>query len=191
MLSNLVFLLTASVLVSARPSVYDAQPYAKHLKARQSTYDNTSLEVDLGYSVYRGFTNTTANLNEWYGIRFAQPPIGNLRWQLPRAPMTNRSSVIDASSYGPQCPQSPSAGTSYNAANETATSEDCLFINVQTPNNATGPLPVFVSIHGGGYGEGSGRQDLTPLITTNDNAFVGVTIQYRVRGCFAKHYIRT
>lgn len=41
-------------------------------------------------------------------------------------------------------------------------------------------LPVLVWIHGGGYGQGSGKSDLTALITNNNNSFVGVTIQYRV-----------
>lgn len=39
-------------------------------------------------------------------------------------------------------------------------SEDCLFINVFVPPNATvgeGSLPVGVYIHGGGYSKGSGN----------------------------------
>lgn len=33
---------------------------------------------------------------------------------------------------------------------------------------------------GGGYGEGSGAYDLTPMISSNNNRFIGVDIQYRV-----------
>lgn len=36
------------------------------------------------------------------------------------------------------------------------------------------------TIKGGGYGVGNGRQDLTQIITSNNNSFVGVAIQYRV-----------
>ena len=39
---------------------------------------------------------------------------------------------------------------------------------------------MFVWIHGGGYGAGSGRQDLTSIINTNGNSFIGVTLQYRL-----------
>jgi carboxylesterase type B len=58
-------------------------------------------------------------------------------------------------------------------------SEDCLFLNVQSPANATN-LPVLIWIHGGGYGAGSGRQDFSDLLTTNENRFVVVSIQYRL-----------
>jgi len=41
-------------------------------------------------------------------------------------------------------------------------------------------LPVVVWIHGGGYGEGSGAYDLTAMIVTNNNSFIGVDMNYRV-----------
>jgi carboxylesterase type B len=79
--------------------------------------------------------------------------------------------------------QGPSAGTSIHPVNQTGADEDCLFLNVYAPANASSSspsLPVFVWIHGGGYGAGSGRQDITSFITANNNSFIGVTIQYRV-----------
>ena len=48
-----------------------------------------------------------------------------------------------------------------------------MFLNVYSPNNATGALPVLVWIHGGGYGAGNGREDLSSIINTNGNNFVG------------------
>ena len=58
-------------------------------------------------------------------------------------------------------------------------SEDCLFLNVQSPANASN-LPVLIYIHGGGYGAGNGRQDFSDLLNTNGNNFVVVSIQYRL-----------
>jgi carboxylesterase type B len=58
-------------------------------------------------------------------------------------------------------------------------SEDCLFLNVQSPANASN-LPVLIWIHGGGYGAGNGRQDFSDLLNTNGNNFVVVSIQYRL-----------
>ena len=39
---------------------------------------------------------------------------------------------------------------------------------------------MLVWIHGGGYGQGQGNQDLSSIINTNNDAFIGVAIQYRV-----------
>ncbi|KAK0843177.1 hypothetical protein LTR03_008833 [Friedmanniomyces endolithicus] len=176
----LFHLATLVAFAVASPTSYNARPYA-HAVKRQSSYDSSNLKVDLGYSVYEGYSNATAKLDVFKGIRFAAPPIGSLRWQTPRAPEQNRSSTIPATAYAPTCPQSgDSAYGTVQPANQSLASEDCLFLNIWTPSNATGPLPVFVWIHGGGYGAGSGRQDLTAFINTNDNAFVGVAIQYRL-----------
>lgn len=57
--------------------------------------------------------------------------------------------------------------------------EDCLYLNVYAPPNAT-RLPVLVWIHGGGYGLGDGTEDMTDIINANEKGFVAVTIQYRV-----------
>jgi len=115
-------------------------------------------------------------------IRFAAPPVGSLRWQAPQAPVTNRSSVIPATAFQAQCPQNPPAvGTEItpSAAAALFSTEDCLFLNVYAPANASN-LPVLVWIHGGGYGAGNGQQNLTAIINANNNSFVGVSIQYRV-----------
>jgi carboxylesterase type B len=58
-------------------------------------------------------------------------------------------------------------------------SEDCLFLNIQSPVNAKN-LPVLVWIHGGGYGAGNGRLDFSDILITNENSFVAVSIQYRL-----------
>ncbi|KAL9578635.1 MAG: hypothetical protein Q9203_007022 [Teloschistes exilis] len=38
-----------------------------------------------------------------------------------------------------------------------------------------------LDVDGGGYGAGQANYDLTEIINTNNNSFIGVTIQYRVR----------
>ncbi|KAG9185806.1 hypothetical protein G6011_07137 [Alternaria panax] len=178
LLSSLVAsLVTLSVAVAALPQ---SQPFREVLRKRQDTTNN-ALEVDLGYGVYQGSRNTSTGLNTWRGIRFAAPPTGSLRWQRPQAPSVNRTSTVSADTYGPQCPQIGFSGMPnvQSGAATPQTSEDCLFLNIQSPANATG-LPVLVWIHGGGYGAGNGRQDFTDMLTTVGNNFVVVSIQYRL-----------
>jgi carboxylesterase type B len=108
-------------------------------------------------------------------IRFAAPPLGALRFQAPQVPAENRSQVIQANAFAPQCPQSSVAP----GGKGTLSTEDCLFLNVYAPQNATN-LPVLVWIHGGGYGLGNGQQDMQAIINTNNGSFIGVAIQYRL-----------
>jgi len=56
-------------LAAATPAVYNARPYAQ-LARRQASYGNashSSLQVDLGYSVYQGFSNASAGIDNYYG----------------------------------------------------------------------------------------------------------------------------
>ncbi|KAK3716386.1 hypothetical protein LTR37_006536 [Vermiconidia calcicola] len=158
----------------AAPSSPHSQPL-EHLKRQANATESSDLQVDLGYEIYEGYHNATADINYWKGIRFAAPPLGDLRWQAPQLPAVDRSNVISASDYGPICPQSPNGGTAPEAYGD----EDCLVLNVWAPPNAQG-LPVLVWIHGGGYGQGNGQEDLTYIINENGNNFIGVAIQYRL-----------
>jgi len=137
----------------------------------------SDLTVDLGYGIYRGVHNDTTNLNVWKGIRYAAPPTGDRRWQAPVSPVLAQNAPVDAAAFGPICPQAPRAPQKASTFDD----EDCLFLNVFAPTVNPGvQLPVLVWIHGGGYGAGNGRQDMSEIINANDNDFVAVTIQYRV-----------
>ncbi|KAJ8131483.1 hypothetical protein O1611_g2143 [Lasiodiplodia mahajangana] len=133
--------------------------------------------VDLGYAKYQGFYDPTYDQNIFRGIRYAAPPVGDLRWQMPRSPAINRSVVLSAENYAPQCPQSPN---SPNAPDPSPSGdEDCLFLNVMAPANQT-KLPVLVWIHGGGYGVGNNRVEFEEQIRTNGNSYLAVSIAYRL-----------
>lgn len=138
-----------------------------------------ALTVNLGYGIYQGTHNASSNLNEWKGIGYAAPPVKSLRWQPPHLPTTN-TTVIHADAFGPTCPVSPPSvpGTPFAAGDE-----DCLYLNVYAPaasSKKAAKLPVLVYIHGGGYGGGDGRYDMSGLINDNNNEFVVVAIQYRL-----------
>ncbi|KAL8686394.1 MAG: hypothetical protein Q9218_007135 [Villophora microphyllina] len=158
---------------------YNARPFDQHLARRQSstgTYSSAPV-VDLGYERYQGFSNVTLGLNIFQGIRYAAPPTGSRRWQAPLAPLVNRDQVLSANALPPRCPQSQTspATPGYNFTGD----EDCLFLNVYAPQGKTN-LPVLVYIHGGGYCAGQANNDLSMIVNTNNNSFIGVTIQYRL-----------
>ncbi|KAI1389329.1 alpha/beta-hydrolase [Hypoxylon trugodes] len=133
--------------------------------------------VDLGYARYQGYYDSAYDVNIYKGIRYAAPPTGKLRWQLPQSPAQNRSQIIQATKYGSQCPQSGDGPGPQKTA--PTGSEDCLFMNIFSPTNKTG-LPILFWIHGGGYGQANAAFDPSPQIHTNGNSFVIVAIQYRL-----------
>jgi carboxylesterase family protein len=80
------------------------------------------------------------------GIPYAQPPIGDLRW---REPMLVKPWTIvrDATAFGAICAQDP--GSTPNAGE--ISQEDCLFLNVWTPEwPSRSRKPVMVWLPGGG-----------------------------------------
>ena len=49
---------------------------------------------------------TDGSTNKWLGIPYAEAPVGDLRWELPRPRAARPSSeALDASSFGPACYQ--------------------------------------------------------------------------------------
>lgn len=111
------------------------------------------LIVNLGYAHYRGYRNKTLNgLRVWRGLRYAQPPVGALRWRAPRQlPPSHNQTVQNAATFQAQCPQTANAIPQFPSPNQPPVSEDCLFLNVyapqQTPRHGA---PVLIWIHGGG-----------------------------------------
>jgi len=131
--------------------------------------------VDLGYAKYRGITNGRG-VNEFLGIRFAAPPVGELRWRAPADPELSQGTIQDATQYKAVCPGENQAVTPGKLE------EDCLFLNVFTPANATGKkLPVWVYIQGGGYvSDAGGNYNGTEMIAASGYDMVHININYRV-----------
>ena len=123
------------------------------------------------------------------GIPFAAPPVGELRWMPPQPPIP-WSGIRPAHTYGASCPQQSgmeSMGRSMlsdlgenpdDSPPNGPTDEDCLFINVWTPNLEPEQLaPVMVWIHGGGHRIGSSRFDASRIC---DEGFVSVNFNMRL-----------
>jgi para-nitrobenzyl esterase len=125
------------------------------------------------------------------GIPYAAPPVGALRWRPPMPPAPWQD-VLQANAFAGSCAQLASL---QGPASE---NEDCLYLNVWTPDPAPRkPLPVMVWFHGGGNQQGSAGDNVPfPGVTdhfygarvlSQERDVVVVTINYRLNvfGFFA------
>lgn len=164
--------------------------------------------VDLGYARYRPTdVNYTGAYYNFSNIRYAAPPIGDLRWRAPQDPMTDNRNVQDGS-LGFICPQAAplwfsrgntalgnlSAVIPPSASSQTE-NEDCLFLDVIAPTKSFPArfqrkrlVPVLVNIHGGGFWIGEKRALYPPngLFQAGDDNFIYVSINYRVTFPFSQ-----
>ena len=125
----------------------------------------------------------TPTMNEYLGIPYAVPPVGPLRFSVPRR-YGRWHGVFQATQFGSECTQPGPSG-----------SENCLFLNVYTPRRrerlervgdetadrgekGQRGLPVMVWIHGGALTTGSSDPyDPTQLVK---KGVIVVTISYRL-----------
>ncbi|KAJ7894162.1 Alpha/Beta hydrolase protein [Mycena olivaceomarginata] len=144
--------------------------------------------VDLGYAQYQGAVNPANSITHFLGIRYAAPPLGDLRWRAPQAP-ANTSGVQLATSQPSACFQSSTGQSPTNPFQGRATqideTEDCLFLNVYYPSDEAGAplnnLPTVVWIHGGGYLSGAASPyNGEDIIRQSNRGVVVVLIQYRL-----------
>lgn len=106
------------------------------------------------------------------GIPYAKAPVGELRF-MPPQPAEPWNSLMQATEHGPSCMQNAGA---LSASGEL--SEDCLTLNIYTPDNAKN-LPVMVFIHGGAFvAGGSNQYDGARL--AREYGVVLVTLNYRL-----------
>jgi para-nitrobenzyl esterase len=110
------------------------------------------------------------------GIPYAAPPVGLRRWREPM-PVVPWTGVRDATQFGAMCAQ-----TSIFVADAANTSnEDCLFLNVWTPEWPTkSRKPVMVWIHGGGNFAGAGYDPTTDGEPLSHRGVVVVSFNYRL-----------
>ena len=145
--------------------------------------------VNLGYAQYRGIPNSTYGVTSFFGIRYAAPPTGLLRWQPPQSIESHNNydptTVIDATQQGPICVQTTPYWNITNTSSipVNAGSEDCLLLDILVPAQPAqhSRLPTMVQLHGGGYAAGS--SETYPgyaLVNQSQGNLIYVSIQYRL-----------
>ena len=110
-------------------------------------------------------------LRSYFGIPFAKPPLGALRWQPPQTP--DRFTTLTKTQSASPCLQT--SASPFRLAND---SEDCLYLDVHAPTGP-GPFPVMVWIHGGAFNTGGTvtYSDPSPLVS---KGVIVVTVAYRL-----------
>lgn len=121
------------------------------------------------------------------GIPYGQPPLGELRWKEPQ-PVKNWEGIMKADQFGPSAMQTNIFGDMVYRSR--GTSEDCLYLNVWSPNK-TGKklLPVLVYYYGGGFVAGDGSEPRYDGASMAARDIVAVTVNYRL-GVFGFYHIQ-
>jgi para-nitrobenzyl esterase len=141
-------LLLAALLVACAPKA-EADPHVVQTSAGKLRGEHAAID---GVYVFKGVP---------YGASTA----GSARFKPPQ-PAASWDGVRDATAYGPYCPQlgdaakRPRPGAD-GTVRELAASEDCLVLNVWTPDlDPKAARPVMVWLHGRGYSAGAGSEPL-------------------------------
>ncbi|XP_012274823.1 cholinesterase isoform X2 [Orussus abietinus] len=120
----------------------------------------------------------TKSVNVFLGIPYAMPPTKEGRFKPPRP---HRGwQLLQAVDWGPACPQ-PSVYTGITKGIRDV-DEDCLYLNIFTPNNTYGlahPYPVMLYIHGGEFTHGTSNVFPAHMLAGFHDVIV-VSINYRL-----------
>ncbi|KAK3678835.1 hypothetical protein LTR78_001288 [Recurvomyces mirabilis] len=133
------------------------------------------ITIPAGSNTFRGYRN----LKSWRfsGMPYADPP---KRWQYSTV-YSGKGQALDATTFGSQCAQVGGG------------SENCLFVNVQTPylpkaGSKQHLKPVYFWIHGGGFNNGVGSSAGTDggnLASREDIVVVSINYRLNTAGFFA------
>lgn len=141
------------------------------------TLDLPLTRVSTEYGQVEG--SQVQGLHVFRNIPYAQAPFGPRRFRPPVRPEP-WDGVRDATRPGPAAPQPPEGhplGAVYSAS---VTGEDCLTLEVWTPDPGAAGLPVMVHIHGGGFIFGAGSLPGYSGRTFARDGVVHVGINYRL-----------
>jgi para-nitrobenzyl esterase len=151
-----------------------APTFAVAAEADQNAGRKLSSVVETKEGRVQGFISN--DVTKFLGIPYAEPPVGNLRWQPPED-HASWANVLRTTEFAPICALTTTLGVFSGPRNN---NEDCLYLNVFTPNtNPSASLPVIVYIHGGGNFDGETPGYDGSKLASQGKAVV-VTMAYRL-----------
>ena len=152
------------------------QTFGLTVMAQSALTDNPP-RVQIANGILEGFTDPNA-IHTFEGIPFAQPPVGDLRWQEPQ-PLQHWDGIRKADHFRSNAMQNGVFSDMIFRAD--SMSEDCLYLNVWTPALSTQErLPVLVYFYGGGFVGGDGSETRYDGESMARKGIVAVTVNYRL-----------
>lgn len=137
-----------------------------------------AVQATIENGVIEGNYDTKTGIQTYFGVPFAKPPVGELRWKAPQ-PLTNWSGVKETKKFGPRPMQTIVFGDMNSRSN--GLNEDCLYLNVWTPaKRNTKDLPVLVYFYGGGNVAGDASEPRYDGESMAKKGIVVITCNYRL-----------
>lgn len=125
-------------------------------QAQQATNNYLSVQTKIKNGLIEGNYDTESRISKYFGIPFAKPPVGGLRWKAPE-PADNWEGVKETKKFGPRPVQANVFGDMNSWSD--GLSEDCLYLNVWSPaKRGEKGLPVLFYIYGGGFVAGDASE---------------------------------
>lgn len=136
------------------------------------------LQVTTDKGMIEGFIDQENQVAQFFGVPFAQPPVGDLRWKAPQ-PAKAWQGVKETKAFGPAPMQIPVFGDMKSRGN--GMSEDCLYLNIWAPlPQKKKNLPVLVYFYGGGFVAGDASEPRYDGTNFAKEGIVVVTVNYRL-----------
>lgn len=144
-----------------------------------------AVQTTIENGIIEGNYDTKSGIQTYFGVPFAKPPVGNLRWKAPQ-PLENWKGVKETKKFAARPMQTVVFGDMNSRSN--GVSEDCLYLNVWSPaKRNTKDLPVLVYFFGGGFVAGDASEPRYDGEAMAKKGIVAVTVNYRLNifGFFA------
>ncbi|XP_045127764.1 esterase FE4-like [Portunus trituberculatus] len=148
------------------------------VSAAELPTEQATVQVTLQQGAITGSREEAINGRVYYSFKsipYAKPPVGPLRFKNPE-PADPWSGVRNGSLPIPKCPQT---SIFILGRHPIEGQEDCLYLNVYTPQPYLSNLPVMVYIHGGAFLVGTAAEGGSPAPLMQKD-IVLVTMNYRL-----------
>lgn len=137
-----------------------------------------AVQATVEHGIIEGNYDTKTGIQTYFGVPFAKPPVGELRWKAPQ-PLDKWTGIKQTKVFAARPMQKLIWGDMNSRSN--GVSEDCLYLNVWTPaKRNTKNLPVLVYFYGGGYVAGDGSEPRYDGENMAKQGIVVVTCNYRL-----------